>query len=71
MMITLYVREKTINCSIGDGNEWSLIKEMEGNRDGVLHFDNVPDNALLLLHNTTKGKEERIFTYENKKQVWW
>lgn len=54
-----------------DGNEWSLIKEMEGNRDGVLHFDNVPDNALLLLHNTTKGKEERIFTYENKKQVWW
>ena len=45
--------------------------EMEGNRDGVLHFDNVPDNALLLLHNTTKGKEERIFTYENKKQVWW
>ena len=31
----------------------------------------VPDNALLLLHNTTKGKEERIFTYENKKQVWW
>ena len=32
-----------------DGNEWSLIKEMEGNRDGVLHFDNVPDNAFIAI----------------------
>jgi len=36
-----------------------------------LQFDNCPDNALFLLHNHTKGKEERIFTYENNKQVWW
>ena len=34
-------------------------------------FDNVPENALLLLSDRTKGKEERIFTYENGKQVWW
>ena len=28
--------------------------------------------ALLLLHNHTKGKEERIFTYyEEGKQIWW
>ena len=34
-------------------------------------FDGVPENALLLLSDRTKGKEERIFTYENGKQVWW
>lgn len=36
-----------------------------------LIFDNVPQNALLLLHNLTRGKEERIFTYENGRQIWW
>jgi len=25
----------------------------------------------IYLHNKTKGIEERIFTYENGKQVWW
>ena len=35
------------------------------------HYDNVPGNALLLLRNHTKGKEERIFTYENDEQIWW
>ncbi|MCC8088683.1 MAG: hypothetical protein LIO79_05400 [Rikenellaceae bacterium] len=32
---------------------------------------NVPTNSLLLLRNKTIGKEERIFTIENCKQVWW
>jgi hypothetical protein len=36
-----------------------------------LTYDNVPQNALLLLHNHTKGTEERIFTVENGEQVWW
>jgi hypothetical protein len=36
-----------------------------------LVFDNVPLGALYLLHNYTAGREERIFTYENGKQVWW
>ncbi|MDD3038293.1 hypothetical protein [Bacteroides sp.] len=36
-----------------------------------LEYENVPTNALLLLKNLTKGKEERIFTYENEEQVWW
>jgi hypothetical protein len=39
--------------------------------DYVLHFENAPLNALFLLRNLSKGKEERIFTYENGKQVWW
>ena len=36
-----------------------------------LNYDNVPKNALLWLRNHTKGKEERIFTYEDDKQIWW
>lgn len=36
-----------------------------------LFFNNVPSDALYLLHNYSKGTEERIFTYENGKQVWW
>lgn len=36
-----------------------------------LKFDNVPLGALLWLHNWSGGREERIFTYENGKQIWW
>ena len=54
-----------------DGCRFASIARMEGNREGVLYVDNVPTNALLLLRNHTKGKEERIFTYENGEQVWW
>ena len=39
--------------------------------DFFLVYDNVPQNALLLLRNRTEGNEERIFTYENGKQIWW
>lgn len=34
-------------------------------------YDGVPEGALLWLRNHTEGKEERIFTYENGRQVWW
>lgn len=37
----------------------------------TLEFGSVPTGALLLLKNHTRGTEERIFTYENGKQVWW
>lgn len=36
-----------------------------------LEYDSVPANSLLLLKNLTQGKEERIFTYEKDKQIWW
>lgn len=39
--------------------------------DFYLVYDDVPDNAILLLKNYTKGHEERIFTYENGRQIWW
>ncbi|MCR5695502.1 MAG: transglutaminase-like domain-containing protein [Marinilabiliaceae bacterium] len=36
-----------------------------------LQYNNVPTSALLLLRNHTKGTEERVFIYENEKQVWY
>ena len=36
-----------------------------------LTFRKVPSCSLYLVHNLTKGSEERIFTYENGKQIWW
>lgn len=34
-------------------------------------YPKVPTGALFLLRDLTKGKDERIFTYENGKQIWW
>ncbi|WP_455666944.1 transglutaminase domain-containing protein [Phocaeicola sp.] len=36
-----------------------------------LKYDDVPIGALLWLHNYSQGREERIFTYENGRQIWW
>ncbi len=36
-----------------------------------LVYENVPENALLWLRNRSRGKEERPFTYENNRQIWW
>jgi hypothetical protein len=53
-----------------EGKFTSLGKRI-GDRSHVLEYDNVPVNSLFLLRNHSKGKEERIFTFENGKQVWW
>jgi len=37
----------------------------------VIIFPRIPQGELYLLCNLTKGSEERIFTYEKGKQVWW
>lgn len=37
----------------------------------TLRYDGVPSNALYLLKDLTKGKDHRIFTYEDGKQIWW
>ncbi|MCD8262113.1 MAG: hypothetical protein LUD15_12085 [Bacteroides sp.] len=51
--------------------EWVSLGKMRGERSKqYLEYDHVPRNALYLLRNLTKGKEERIFTYEDGKQVW-
>jgi hypothetical protein len=39
--------------------------------DTLVEFNNVPENSVLWLRNLDEGKEERIFTWENDKQVFW
>lgn len=56
-------------CYWVDGRWVSLGKQVADKQQ--LLFQQVPANALYLLHNLTKGREERIFTYENGKQIWW
>ncbi len=45
----------------------SLGKRMA--EDTELHYDNVPEGALLWLHNYTRGEEERAFYMKQGKQV--
>jgi hypothetical protein len=54
-----------------DKTGWKSLGRQTGTDSSILVYDNCPSNALFLLHNHTRGKEERIFTYENGKQVWW
>ena len=51
--------------------DWISLGQRTGDTTHELSYDNVPENALLWLRNHTKGREERIFTYENEKQRWW
>ena len=37
----------------------------------ILQYEKVPSNTLYWLRNYTRGREERPFTYENGKQIWW
>ncbi len=54
-----------------DNNQWNSLGKQTGTSKQYLEYINAPLNALFLLRNLTKGKEERIFTYENGKQIWW
>jgi hypothetical protein len=76
----IYLPRNDDNC-IRDGelyelfywdNKWiSLGQQTGSNETYKLTYINAPVNALFLLRNLTKGVEERIFTYEGGKQVWW
>lgn len=52
-------------------NHWQSLGAKKGNDDQTLVYSNAPVGALFLLRDHSKGKEERIFTYEKDKQVWW
>ena len=65
------------NIRVGDMYElrywqegWQSLGRMSAESDTLVYRD-VPAGALLWLHNHSGGREERIFTYENGKQVWW
>lgn len=49
---------------------WRSLGRRTADADSLV-YSNAPRNALFWLRNHTKGREERIFTYENGKQVWW
>ncbi len=66
-----YIRENELYELFYFDKSWMSLGQKTGGKIPSLSFNDVPANALLLLKNHTKGIEERIFTYENGKQVWW
>lgn len=75
--ISFCPRNDTNIIAVGDNyelfywsNRWISLGEKVAS-DNFLLYDKVPKGALLWLHNLTSGKEERIFTFDGKKQVWW
>jgi F5/8 type C domain-containing protein len=40
-------------------------------KNASVTFNNIPSNALCLVHDLTVDVEERIFTIDNGKQIWW
>lgn len=53
-----------------DHNEWNLIDTRIATENSLV-YDTVPGQGLYVLKDRTKGWEERIFTYEEGKQIWW
>ena len=53
-----------------DNCQWNEVERKVATSDSLI-IKNVPAGGLYILHNLTKGKEERLFTYEKGKQVWW
>ena len=75
--VVFYLRNDGNYIDIGDNYEllhydkkWNSLAFKKADKEELV-FSDIPQNALLLLKNQTKGKEERIFTYENGTQVWW
>ena len=54
----------------GDSGGWVSRGVKTATQSNIKFFD-VPSNALYLLRNITRESDERIFTYENKRQIWW
>lgn len=52
-------------------NGWQELGKERVAKDVVLKCDKAPNNALFLLRNIDRGKEERIFTYQSNKQIFW
>ena len=50
---------------------WKSLEMKVSNSTKPLHFDNVPDNALLMIKIHDTDSYSRIFTYSEGKQHWW
>lgn len=53
-----------------DKGRWVYLALMRAETTKLV-INNVPSEGLYILKDISKGKEERVFTYENGKQVWW
>lgn len=51
-------------------DEWRSLGQKYAT-DYTLVFEHVPMHALLWLRDLTRGHEERPFTYDDDRQVWW
>ncbi|KUJ59116.1 hypothetical protein AR687_24800 [Flavobacteriaceae bacterium CRH] len=51
-------------------NGWKSLGMKKAQYDSIV-FNSIPKNAVYLLKNISKDERSNIFTYENKKQVWW
>lgn len=60
----------TYELSYWDKGKWVSMGEQIA-ATGYIDFKHVPQGTLYLLHNLNRGNEERIFTYEKGKQVFW
>lgn len=75
----LFFCPRTDDNDVSPGDEYELLCWDKGwlslgtqvAEEYSIVFKDVPRNALLWLRNLTKGREERPFTYENGKQIWW
>lgn len=52
-------------------DKWILLGEKKAEKKNRVVFNKVPKNALLLVKNTSGGKEQRIFQYKNDRQIFW
>ncbi|QTE23534.1 hypothetical protein [Polaribacter cellanae] len=50
--------------------EWKSLGQKKATSNKI-SYSNIPQGALLWLRNHTEGIEERIFTIENNKVIWW
>lgn len=60
----------TYELKYWNGRDWAALGRQTA-REKYLVFDSVPANAILWLSDLTQGRDERIFTYENGRQIWW
>lgn len=56
-------------CYFENGKQKSFAMQIA--KDGTVIFKNVPTETVYILHDLTKGREERIFLYEQNKIYWY
>lgn len=55
-------------CYYGENGE--IVHHIQTADNEILHFNDLPNNALFILHDRTKGKEERPFSINNGNIIW-